>query len=106
MHISDARLEIDLLVVQRWTVQSAGACIADRMETRRRQELPLACLPNGALYIARIDWYREHRTFVTSETVGYLMPPERSLDVDTALDMTMIRAVVSQPFVDGGSSFE
>jgi len=65
-------------------------------QTRRRQELPPACLPNGALYIARVDWYRTNRTFVTDETVGYVMPPERSFDVDTSLDMTMIRAIVSE----------
>jgi len=69
--------------------------IESAWQTRRRQELPPACLPNGALYIARIDWYRKNRTFVTAETVGYEMPPERSFDVDTSLDMTMIRAIVS-----------
>lgn len=52
----------------------------------RRQELPPVYALNGALYYARTDWLRQHRTFVTAETVGYVMPAERSLDLDTMLD--------------------
>lgn len=62
-------------------------------QTRRRQELPAVYQPNGAVYVARVDWYRQNLTFVDRDTVPYVMPPERSLEVDSPLDMTLIRAL-------------
>lgn len=61
-------------------------------QTRRRQDLPPAYVPNGAVYVAKVDWYRQHRSFLAPETVAYVMPPERSFDLDTALDMKIISA--------------
>lgn len=52
----------------------------------RRQDLPAAYTLNGALYLAKRDWLLENRTFVTAETVGYVMPVERSVDIDSPLD--------------------
>ena len=51
-----------------------------------RQDLPSIYALNGALYFAHSDWLREQKTFATTETVGYVMPPERSVDLDTLLD--------------------
>jgi N-acylneuraminate cytidylyltransferase len=67
--------------------------LESRWQTSRRQELPAAYLPNGAVYVARVDWYRGNLTFVAADTVPYVMPPERSLEVDSALDMTLIGAL-------------
>jgi CMP-N,N'-diacetyllegionaminic acid synthase len=52
----------------------------------RRQELPTVYRPNGAVYVARIAWLREARTFLSAGTRGYVMPAERSLDIDTESD--------------------
>ncbi|MEO5349159.1 MAG: acylneuraminate cytidylyltransferase family protein [Magnetococcus sp. YQC-3] len=51
-----------------------------------RQQLPSAYALNGAVYVARSDWLRERRTFVTGETRAHLMPAERSVDIDTLFD--------------------
>lgn len=64
-------------------------------QSRRRQDLPPTYVPNGAVYVVRIDWYRQHRAFIHPDTVAYVMPSERSFDIDTALDMKMIAAVFS-----------
>ena len=48
--------------------------------------VPAAYALNGALYLAKRDWLLENRTFVTAETLGYVMPLERSVDIDTPLD--------------------
>lgn len=58
----------------------------------RRQELPPVYVLNGAIYIARTDWLRENKSFVGEETVAYLMPKERSLDIDTAQDFELFRS--------------
>lgn len=61
----------------------------------RRQDLAQAYVLNGAVYVARPETLRERRTFLTSDTVAYVMPPERSLDVDTPFDLELVRALVA-----------
>ena len=53
----------------------------------RRQDLPPAWCLNGAVYAARTAWLLQHRSFLTAQTVGYPMPAERSLDIDTPADV-------------------
>lgn len=53
----------------------------------RRQDLPPVYLLNGAIYVARCDRLRRHRSFVGPDTVAYVMPAERSIDIDTADDL-------------------
>lgn len=64
------------------------APVMDRDEMiTRRQEAPTTYVPNGAVYAVGTAWLREHKTFYTDATIGYPMPPERSADVDMALDL-------------------
>jgi N-acylneuraminate cytidylyltransferase len=60
----------------------------------RRQDLPAIYVLNGAIYIAQIDWLRANKSFVGVQTVAYLMPKERSLDIDTAQDFEIFRSRV------------
>ncbi len=51
-----------------------------------RQQWPPAYLLNGAIYVAdRKDLVRD-RSFLTPSTRAYVMPPERSVDIDDELD--------------------
>ena len=61
--------------------------------TPRRQELPEAFAVNGAVYVARSDWILKNDSFLSPETLGYIMPRERSLDVDEELDLVVAAAV-------------
>ncbi len=61
----------------------------------RRQDLPPAYAPNGAVFAARCDWIVNQPDFVSPETLGYLMPKERSLDIDTEFDLVLAEAVAS-----------
>lgn len=42
---------------------------------------------NGAVYVADAEWLKKNRVLVSTETVGYTMPEERSCDIDTEIDM-------------------
>jgi len=53
----------------------------------RRQDLPPAYALNGAVYVASREWLAEHGTFVTAQTQAYVMPRERSIDIDDPLDL-------------------
>lgn len=57
----------------------------------RRQDLPPAWSLNGAVYAAGCAWFLQNRTFLSSDTVGYPMPAERSLDIDTLEDIEELK---------------
>ncbi|HEY6331992.1 MAG TPA: acylneuraminate cytidylyltransferase family protein [Blastocatellia bacterium] len=59
---------------------------ADR-EYGRRQDLPPAYASNGAIYLTAFKPLIESSTLAGNNTYGYVMPPERSLDVDTPWDL-------------------
>ena len=56
-------------------------------ERNRRQDFVPAYVPNGAVYVAETDWLRRTRNFMSPDTRAYVMPTERSIDIDTALDL-------------------
>lgn len=67
---------------------------ADQLMTRfvdaapaaRRQDLAAAFTLNGAMYFADVNWLRRSGSLVSDETLAYIMPSERSVDLDTAFD--------------------
>jgi N-acylneuraminate cytidylyltransferase len=58
-------------------------------DSSRRQDLPAAYLPNGAVYVGRCSELRRADSFVMPGVLGVVMPPERSVDIDTPLDFTL-----------------
>jgi CMP-N,N'-diacetyllegionaminic acid synthase len=62
----------------------------------RRQDLPPVYVLNGAVYAARTPWLRASRSFVTAETVAHVMPPERSIDIDTLDDFETFERLVAR----------
>lgn len=60
----------------------------------RRQDLPAAWCLNGAVYVARVEWFLRERSFFSPQTVGYEMPAERSLDIDTHADVERLKSTV------------
>ena len=55
-------------------------------EASCRQQLPTTYVLNGALYLASRSFFLREKAFIASETAGYVMPVERSVDIDTPLD--------------------
>jgi len=60
-----------------------------------RQLLPDVYVPNGAVYVARTGWLRETGTFVSPDTRAYVMPQERSVDIDTRIDFLLAEALLA-----------
>lgn len=50
--------------------------------------------PNGAIYLNRVSSLHTERAFVPAGTLGYVMPSERSLDVDTEWDFSLADAAL------------
>jgi CMP-N,N'-diacetyllegionaminic acid synthase len=72
-----------------YTLDRAGEMIPimeveDR--AKPRQQLPPIYVLNGAVYVAERQWLEDRNGFLGNETVAYVMPQERSLDIDTIED--------------------
>lgn len=55
--------------------------------TARRQDLPLIYRPNGAIYITTPGALYNDKTFYGPNILPYIMPPERSIDIDCEMDL-------------------
>lgn len=62
----------------------------------RRQDLPPIYVLNGAIYVARVEWLRQSKSFLGEGCVAYVMPKERSLDIDNAEDFEVFRRTVEE----------
>ncbi|WP_322923964.1 acylneuraminate cytidylyltransferase family protein [Paenibacillus campi] len=66
-----------------------------------RQQLSKTYALNGALYIGKSELFQLHQTFLTSETKGFIMPYERSFDIDSPLDFWICEQLKQQkPFIN------
>ena len=63
-------------------------------EVERRQDLEPVYALNGAIYLARREHLMAKQTFYGPMTYAYVMPPERSLDIDTAWDLHLCDLVL------------
>lgn len=53
---------------------------------KNRQSLEPFFRLNGVIYLAKIDFLKKKRSFFGNNTYAYIMPAERSQDIDTKLD--------------------
>ena len=53
---------------------------------KNRQELEKTYIPNGAVYVFQTEVLRSTRQYYTKKTYPYIMPRERSVDIDDLLD--------------------
>jgi len=60
----------------------------------QRQALPTAFAVNGAMYLNRPASLLKHRSFAPKGALGYVMPPERSIDIDTPWDLHVAELII------------
>lgn len=61
-----------------------------------RQQLPSAYVLNGGLYLASREFLIREQAFIAAGTIGYLMPPERSVDIDSPFDWQWAEFLMEQ----------
>lgn len=61
-----------------------------------RQDLKSLYQLNGALYLAKIDWLKKHKHFVSKDTIAYIMPWERSVDIDNHSDWELAEYLINR----------
>jgi len=69
--------------------------ILPKQQVATRQELPTCFEINGALYVVNSKWFRTSQLFVDDDTLAYVMPRERSVDIDTPEDLATAERLLS-----------
>jgi N-acylneuraminate cytidylyltransferase len=68
-----------------------GSCI------ERRQDLPAIYELNGAVYVAKPDYLLKDKSFIREDTLAYIMPADRSWDIDNEIDFLICALIKSLP---------
>ena len=61
-----------------------------------RQKLAKAFRPNGAIFIAKPNVLLSEETFYTNATLAYIMPREKSVDIDTEFDLALAKLLLEK----------
>jgi CMP-N-acetylneuraminic acid synthetase len=62
----------------------------------RRQDLPKAYSPNGAIYIASVATLKKNHSFDCPKTKPYIMAAEKSIDIDSEVDLFFADALIKR----------
>lgn len=54
---------------------------------RKSQSMPKAYRANGAIHVLDIPAFQKEKSYYAQPLIGYVMPPERSVDIDTYNDL-------------------
>ncbi len=70
----------------------------DRKYTGPRQALAEVHVLNGAFYVIDREVYLSEKTFLPERTVPFIMPEERSANIDTPTDWQVLNAMIAQGY--------
>jgi CMP-N,N'-diacetyllegionaminic acid synthase len=76
------------------------------IELSRRQDSKPVYELNGAIYLIKTVVFRAERTFFPGNTLAQVMPPERSLDIDTLWDLHLAELILKDRFASGVTQCE
>lgn len=62
---------------------------------KNRQGFNKTYLPNGAIYVFNLDFLKRKRSYYSAKTFAYLMPRERSVDIDSLIDFRLAEILVN-----------
>jgi CMP-N,N'-diacetyllegionaminic acid synthase len=68
--------------------------LVEKEGTRRQDAQPPAYVRNGAIYLTRRDVLMEHNSIWGEFIRPYVMPPERSVNVDSELDLRLLEVML------------
>lgn len=70
----------------------------ERLSNARRQDLPRAFIPNGAIYLFRISDYRQRGGFPSNGSIPYIMTRTDSLDIDSEEDFRRLESLLEKRY--------
>ena len=82
-----------------WTFQltpELNIIDANKFANTRRQDFEKRYSLNGAIYISRVDSLFSINTFLSQNTVAYVMPEDRSIDIDNQFDFDLAEYFINK----------
>ncbi len=61
---------------------------------KKSQEMPTAYRANGAIHVLDVPAFEAEKSYYAEPLVGYVMPWERSIDIDTSADLAMAKIIL------------
>jgi CMP-N,N'-diacetyllegionaminic acid synthase len=61
----------------------------------RSQDLPKFYRLNGAIYVSTVEYLIKEKGFIGDQTKAYIMPIERSIDIDTKIDFKLCKIIIN-----------
>ena len=53
---------------------------------------------NGAMYISKKEWILKNKSVLTEDTAGFIMPPERSIDIDNKYEWNIAEFLLKKKY--------
>lgn len=72
----------------------------ENVSSIRRQDQKREYTMNGCMYIARWDYFMANRLFHSVNSIPYVMPEEKSIEIDTLLDYEIARMLIEKEIID------
>jgi N-acylneuraminate cytidylyltransferase/CMP-N,N'-diacetyllegionaminic acid synthase len=76
-------------LMKRITAEGLLEDLLPHPQVERRQDLEPVFALNGAIYLTLASHLLGHRSFYAKKTHAFVMPPERSLDIDSPWDLEL-----------------
>jgi len=77
-----------------WNERSLLKPILEEHEQTLRQEIPKAYYRNGAIYLVRKQAFVENHSVMVKPTIGYKMPLDHLLNIDTPRDLLIAETLI------------
>ena len=66
----------------------------------RRQDQQPEYTMNGCIYIARWAYFKQNHLFHSRNSIPYIMSPEKSIEIDSMIDLEFARFLVKENIID------
>ena len=73
--------------------------IKDMKSIRRQDQAPEYTM-NGCIYVAKTQYFKDHKLFHSINSVPYIMPGEKSIEIDTMDDYRYAQYLIKENLVD------
>lgn len=78
---------------------SMDGFLRPELSNKNRQELPTCYRLNGAIYAADCAYVRSQQGFFGKQTYAYVMPKERSIDIDAKIDFQFVEFLLQRDMI-------
>jgi N-acylneuraminate cytidylyltransferase/CMP-N,N'-diacetyllegionaminic acid synthase len=69
--------------------------LREEVKGKNRQQLPKSYRLNGAVYVSKVSSFLKHKGFIHEGTYAFVMPQDRSVDIDTEIDFKLAELLLA-----------